>query len=35
LDAGHVGMLVGPGAKELRARLRDWLTPRCGDPAAA
>jgi poly(3-hydroxyalkanoate) synthetase len=35
LDAGHVGMLVGPGAKDLRARLRDWLTPRSGDRTAA
>jgi polyhydroxyalkanoate synthase subunit PhaC len=35
LDAGHVGMLVGPGAKDLRARLRDWLAPRSGDLAAA
>ena len=35
LDAGHVGMLVGPGAKDLRARLRDWLAPRSGDPTAA
>ena len=35
LDTGHVGMLVGPGAKELRARLRDWLAPRSGEPAAA
>jgi polyhydroxyalkanoate synthase subunit PhaC len=35
LDAGHVGMLVGPGAKDLRARLRDWLAPRCGEPSAA
>jgi polyhydroxyalkanoate synthase len=35
LDAGHVGMLVGPGAKDLRARLRDWLAPRSGDCIAA
>src|ERR671911_2595022 len=35
LDAGHVGMLVGPGAKDLRACLRDWLAPRSGDPTAA
>jgi polyhydroxyalkanoate synthase len=35
LDAGHVGMLVGPGAKDLRARLRDWLAPRSGDLIAA
>ncbi len=35
LDAGHVGMLVGPGAKDLRARLRDWLAPRSGDLTAA
>ena len=34
LDAGHVGMLVGPRAKDLQARLRDWLAPRCGEPAA-
>ena len=31
LDAGHVGMLAGPGAKDLRAHLRDWLTPRSCD----
>src|SRR5829696_2490107 len=35
LDAGHVGMLVGPGAKDLRARLRDWLAPRSGHLTAA
>ena len=35
LDAGHVGMLVGPGAKDLRARLRDWLAPRSGGLADA
>lgn len=35
LDAGHVGMLVGPGAKDLRACLRDWLAPRSGDLIAA
>jgi polyhydroxyalkanoate synthase subunit PhaC len=35
LDAGHVGMLVGPGAKDLRARLRAWLAPRSGDLIAA
>ncbi len=35
LDAGHVGMLVGPGAKDLRARLRDWLAPRSDDLTAA
>jgi polyhydroxyalkanoate synthase len=35
LDAGHVGMLVGPGAKDLRTHLRDWLTPRSGDLIAA
>ena len=34
LDAGHVGMLVGPGAQDLRARLRDWLAPRSGDLTA-
>src|SRR5919199_3322423 len=35
LDAGHVGMIVGPGAKDLRARLRNWLAPRSGESAAA
>ncbi len=31
LDAGHVGMLVGPAAKgSLWPRLRDWLAPRSG-----
>ncbi|CAA9388544.1 MAG: Polyhydroxyalkanoic acid synthase [uncultured Rubrobacteraceae bacterium] len=30
LDAGHVGMLVGPGAAELWPRVRDWLAPRSG-----
>jgi polyhydroxyalkanoate synthase subunit PhaC len=35
MDAGHVGMLVRPGAKELRTRLRDWLAPRSGDLIAA
>ncbi len=30
LDAGHVGMLVGPGARDLWPRLRDWLAPRSG-----
>jgi polyhydroxyalkanoate synthase len=31
LDAGHVGMLVGPAAVDsLWPRLRDWLTPRSG-----
>ncbi len=35
LDAGHVGMLLGPGAKDLRGRLRDWLAPRSGDLIAA
>jgi polyhydroxyalkanoate synthase len=31
LDAGHVGMLVGPGAKgSLWSRVRDWLAPRSG-----
>jgi len=24
-------LLVGPGAKDLRVRLRDWLAPRSGD----
>jgi polyhydroxyalkanoate synthase subunit PhaC len=29
LDAGHVGMFVGPGAKSsLWSRVRDWLAPR-------
>ncbi len=28
LDAGHVGMLVGPGAADLGPRVRDWLAPR-------
>jgi poly[(R)-3-hydroxyalkanoate] polymerase subunit PhaC len=28
LDAGHVGMLVGPGAADLWPRVRDWLAPR-------
>ena len=28
LDAGHVGMLVGPGAANLGPRVRDWLGPR-------
>jgi polyhydroxyalkanoate synthase len=35
LDAGHVGMLVGPGAMDLRTHLRDWLAPRCGESTAA
>jgi len=35
LDAGHVGMLIGPGAKDLRVRLRDWLSPRSGELASA
>lgn len=30
LDAGHVGMLVGPGAVDLWPRVRDWLAPRSG-----
>ena len=30
LDAGHVGMLVGPGAADLWPRVRDWLAPRSG-----
>jgi polyhydroxyalkanoate synthase subunit PhaC len=31
LDAGHVGMLIGPGAGgDLWSRVRDWLTPRSG-----
>ena len=31
LEAGHVGMLVGPAAVgSLWPRLRDWLTPRSG-----
>ena len=29
LDAGHVGLMVGPVAKEeLWPRVRDWLEPR-------
>ena len=28
LDAGHVGMLVGPGAADLEPGVRDWLAPR-------
>jgi polyhydroxyalkanoate synthase len=28
LDAGHVGMLVGPGAADLWPRVRHWLAPR-------
>jgi fermentation-respiration switch protein FrsA (DUF1100 family) len=28
LDAGHVGMLGGPGAADLWPRVRDWLAPR-------
>jgi polyhydroxyalkanoate synthase len=31
VDARHVGMLIGPGAKDLRIRLRDWLAPRSGE----
>jgi polyhydroxyalkanoate synthase len=34
LDAGHVGMLIGPGAEDLRVRLRDWLAPRSGELAS-
>jgi polyhydroxyalkanoate synthase len=30
LDAGHVGMLVGPGAADLWPRVRNWLAPRSG-----
>ena len=30
LDAGHVGMLVGPGARSLWPRVGDWLAPRSG-----
>ncbi len=31
LDGGHVGMLVGPIAKDsLWPRVRDWLEPRSG-----
>ncbi len=30
LDAGHVGMLVGPGAADLWPRVRDWLAARSG-----
>ena len=33
LDAGHVGMMAGPIAKEnLWPRIRDWLKPRSGPP---
>jgi polyhydroxyalkanoate synthase subunit PhaC len=35
VDAGHVGMLVGPGAKDLRTRLLGWLAPRSGELAVA
>jgi polyhydroxyalkanoate synthase len=36
VDAGHVGMLVGPAALDsLWPRLRDWLTPRSGHPEAS
>ena len=28
LDAGHAGMLVGPGSADLWPRVRDWLAPR-------
>jgi poly[(R)-3-hydroxyalkanoate] polymerase subunit PhaC len=28
LEAGHVGMLAGPGAADLWPRVRDWLAPR-------
>jgi pimeloyl-ACP methyl ester carboxylesterase len=35
LDAGHVGMLIGPGAKDVRNRFRDWLAPRSGELAIA
>ncbi len=31
LDAGHVGLMAGPVAKdELWPRVRDWLEPRSG-----
>lgn len=31
LEAGHVGMLVGPGAMgSLWSRVRDWFAPRSG-----
>lgn len=31
LEAGHVGMLVGPGAMGgLWSRVRDWFAPRLG-----
>lgn len=31
LEAGHVGMFVGPAAREsLQPLLRDWLAPRSG-----
>lgn len=29
-DAGHVGMLVGPGAKKVWNRMSGWLGPRSG-----
>ncbi len=35
VDAGHVGMLVGPRAKDLRVHLRHWLAPRSIDLTAA
>jgi polyhydroxyalkanoate synthase len=35
LDAGHVGMLIGPGARDLRTRLGEWLAPRSGEFASA
>jgi len=35
VDAGHVGMLIGPGAKDLRIRLLDWLAPRSGELSIA
>ena len=30
LEAGHVGMFVGPGVEDLWPRMRDWLAPRSG-----
>ena len=35
LDAGHVGMIIGPGPRIYGPSLRDWLAPRSGDLTAA
>lgn len=35
LDAGHIGMFVGPGAEDLWPRMRNWLAPRSGAPEAS